>query len=232
MERRKPEPTGFMDRRLARQISFEEGDVAKIRANYAGRVALIDDQIAGILQAIEERGELDRTVIAFASEHGEMNGDHGLTLKKTFLNGAVRVPMLLRVPGRDGFAEGAVSSTPVELMDIGATFAALAGRRKPKQSRARSLVLVLKDPEHRHRTVVVSGLKKEIMVASTDWKMVLNQEGQPYVLVDLRHDPDETENLVGDPTYDEPIDDLLRTLQKFHPGLWMKLRRAREGSVG
>jgi choline-sulfatase len=231
MERRKPEPKGFLDRRLANQPRFEEGDVAKIRANYAGRVALIDDQIGGILQVIEERGELDRTVIAFASDHGEMNGDHGLIYKKAFLKGAVQIPLLVRLPGVENFARGAVSSTLVELMDIGATLVDLAGNRRPKGSRARSLIPVVKNPERRFRSLVVSGLKREIMLASTDWKLVLNEERQPYVLVDLRNDADETLNLAGDPAYGEVIDDLIRKLQKSHPGLWMKLRPTLKSSA-
>ena len=222
MKRLNPEPTGFLDDRLAQQIPFEEGDVANMRANYAGSVSLIDDQIAAILRVVEERGELDRTVIAFSSDHGEMNGDHGIIYKKAFLNGAARIPLLVRVPG-DGFAQGTVSSSLVELMDLGATLAQLGGARDSNRSRARSLVGVLEDPEREHRPVVVSGLKKEIMAASTDWKIVLDREGHPYALFDLRNDPDESTNVFGDPNYDATVDQLQKELRKTHPGLFKKL---------
>lgn len=224
MRRLSSEPTGFLDRRLEEQIPFEDGDVAKMRANYAGSVSLIDDQIAAILQVVEERGELDRTVVAFASDHGEMNGDHGIIYKKAFLNGAVRIPFIVRVPGDDGFAKGAVSSVPVELIDLGATLTQLAGGRNPKPSRARNLLPLLKDPDRDHHPVVVSGLRKEIMVATTDWRMVLTRAGRPYVLFDLKNDPEESTNLIGDPAYDDIVDDLVGTFKKAHPGYWRKVR--------
>jgi choline-sulfatase len=224
MRRLHPEPTGFLDQRLADQIPFEDGDVARMRANYAGSVSLIDDQIAGILKVIEERGELDRTVIAFSSDHGEMNGDHGIIYKKAFLNGAVRIPLLLRVPpGVEGFARGAVSSSLVELMDLGLTLSRLSGGRYPKRSRARNLVPLLKDPQREHRQIAVAGLKKEIMVATADWRLMLNRAAKPYGLFDLKNDPQESTNLVGDPNYDEVIEGLIQEVKKAYPGYWRKV---------
>ena len=67
-----------------------------MRANYAGNTSLIDAQIGEILEAVEGRGELDNTIIVFVSDHGEMNGDAGLVYKSNFLDGAVRVPLLVR----------------------------------------------------------------------------------------------------------------------------------------
>ena len=52
-------------------------DVKLLRANYAGNVTLIDDQIGEIFDTIDKRGELANTVIVFMSDHGEMNGDYG-----------------------------------------------------------------------------------------------------------------------------------------------------------
>jgi len=67
-----------------------------MRANYAGNISLIDDQIGEILDTIEARGELENTIIVFCSDHGEFNGDYGLVFKHAFLNGAVRVPLIVR----------------------------------------------------------------------------------------------------------------------------------------
>lgn len=51
-----------------------------------------------ILDTIQERGELENTVIVFCSDHGEMNSDYGLIYKSNFLNGAVRIPFIVRTP--------------------------------------------------------------------------------------------------------------------------------------
>ena len=102
--------------------------VEGLRADYAGKVTLIDHQIGEILQVIEQRGELGNTVIAFTSDHGEMNGDYGLIYKSNFLNGAVRVPMLLRTSDTVGSPlAGRTCDSPVEWFDLGPTLVELAG---------------------------------------------------------------------------------------------------------
>ena len=50
--------------------------MAALRANYAGNVSLIDDQIGQLFAAIERRGEWQNTVVVLCSDHGEMNGDY------------------------------------------------------------------------------------------------------------------------------------------------------------
>ena len=91
---------GGLDERLASRPSPTPDEIAAMRANYAGNVTLIDDEIAGIVEAVEARGEWDNTVVVMSSDHGEMNGDFELIYKSQFLNSASRVPLLVRAPGR------------------------------------------------------------------------------------------------------------------------------------
>ncbi|MFW6044242.1 MAG: sulfatase, partial [Planctomycetota bacterium] len=127
--------------------TLDPDHVAAMRANYAGNVTLIDDQVGEILDVIEERGELDNTVIVFSSDHGEMNGDHGMVYKGHFLNGALRVPLLLRTPvTADSDSAGEICDSPTEWFDIGPTLAQLAGAELQHQQFARSLTPVLQTP--------------------------------------------------------------------------------------
>ena len=57
-------------------------------------------------------------MVVLVSDHGEMNGDAGLIYKSNFLDGALRVPLVVRTPGMVG---GAVSDALVEWIDIGPT---------------------------------------------------------------------------------------------------------------
>jgi arylsulfatase len=174
--------------------------VARLRANYAGKVTLIDHQIGEILGTVEERGELAHTVIALTSDHGEMNGDHGLLYKSNFLNGAVRVPMLLRTPETVGSAiAGNVSYSPVEWFDLGPTLVELAGGRLGHQQFARSLLPALGDPAREHRGEALAEYRGEIMIVDRRWKMATNRYGSPYLLFDLEQDPQEQHNLAGSP---------------------------------
>ena len=210
-------PRGLLDERLAGGgIPFEPGDVSRIRANYAGKVTLIDEQIGEVLRVVEQRGELDRTVVAFVSDHGEMNGDYNLIRKRNFLNPAARVPFIVRLPPGRRAAAGAASDAMVELMDLGPTLVELAGAAPDPGSAARSVVPVLDDPSRPHRDVARSELPlmNEVMVATADWKMVLNAQGEVYLLFDLRADPSETRNLAGRPGHDDVERELRRKLDE------------------
>jgi arylsulfatase len=202
-------PRGRLDERLASAPAFEPGETARLRADYAGKITLIDDQIGEILDVIAARGELDNTIITLASDHGELNGDYGLVYKETFLNGAVRVPLLVRTPEMAGTAvSGQVCDSPVEWFDLGPTLVELIGETLPYQQFARSLVPVLEDPDTAHRDTALSELSGEVMIMDRRWKMTLNREGQPYLLFDLENDPQEIQNLIGAPGIDavtEPL---------------------------
>ena len=191
-------PQGHLDR-LMRRINpaFEPGEIGRLRANYAGNVTLIDDQIGEILDAIAARGELENTVIVHTSDHGEMNGDHGLIYKSNFLNGAVRIPLLVRTP--DSTNAGSICDSPVEWIDIGPTLVELAGGELKHRQFGESLCPVITAPETTHRDFAISEIENEIMFLNQEWKAALNANGEVYLLFDVQSDPSETQNLAGRP---------------------------------
>ena len=196
---------GNLDNMMERMNpKFEAGEVGRLRADYAGNVTLIDAQIGEILDAIQERGELENTVIVHCSDHGEMNGDYGLIYKSNFLNGAVRIPLLVRTPETAKNAHAAsVSETSVEWIDIGPTLVELAGGELTHRQYGKSLCPVLDDTEATHREFAISEISREIMLLNREWKIALNTKGKPYLLFNVQNDPDETNNLAGLPEMKE-----------------------------
>ncbi len=196
-------PQGQLDRRFEQwRGRLQAGDPAKLRANYAGNVTLIDDQIGKILDVIDKRGELDNTIIVYISDHGEMNGDCGLLFKGNFMQGAVRVPLLIRTPGTlKSAVAGWTYPHPVELLDLGPTLADLAGASLDIEQSGKSLEPVLRDPQQLHRVDALSEFDQEVMLQSDRWKVALNQHGQVYLLFDLENDPEETINLANRPDF-------------------------------
>jgi arylsulfatase len=161
---------------------------------------------------VEERGELDRTVVVLVSDHGEMNGDFGMIYKQNFLNGSVRVPFVVRVPpGLGPSVPGRVSEHVVELMDVGATLAELAGAELPGHSYARSVVPSLVKGNKPPRRAALSGYRRELMIATRRWKAAVNHVGKLYLLFDLAEDPGETRNLAGMAKYAE-VEERMRML--------------------
>jgi len=190
-------PDGHLYERMANKKShpdFLPGEIGALRANYAGKVTLIDEQIGRIIKLVEERGELDNTVIVFTSDHGELNGDYGLIFKETFLEGAARIPMIVKIPGAE---EGLVHQKPVELLDVGPTIVELAGGKLEHSQFGVSLVPAVQGWKTSTREDALSELRGEFMLATEFWKIALNKRGETYMLFDLKNDPDETHNLAG-----------------------------------
>ena len=209
-------PQGWLDYFMEhRSPSLEPGDAHAMRANYAGNVTLIDDQIGQIVRVIEQRGELENTVIAFTSDHGEMNGDWGLIYKKNFLDGALRVPLIVRTPAT-AKAGGVVSDALVENCDLGPTLVELAGGELEHRQFGRSLGPVLAAADAPHRSDALSELCGEFMLMTQDWKMALNRDGKTYLLFDRMADPHETRNLASLPEYESAANALrLMTLERI-----------------
>jgi choline-sulfatase len=198
-EERTDRPRGYLDTLIESSPELSADEIASMRAGYAGNVTLIDDQIGKLLETIEQRGELNNTVIVFVSDHGELNGDYGLLYKDAFLNGSVRVPLIIRTPGTLGSPHaGSVADCPTEWFDIGPTLVEMAGGTIGYQQFAKSLCPVLRDPAAQHRPYAISEVRGEIMYLDKKWKLFLTQEGIPYGLFDLEQDPCETHNLVTD----------------------------------
>jgi arylsulfatase len=198
-------PTGELDHRFAE--SREKIDNAReLRANYAGKVTLIDDQIGEILQEIQTRGESDRTVVLFTSDHGEMNGDYELIFKSNFLNPAVRIPLIIKTPEmKTSSVAGKITYTPVELFDAGPTLSDLAGAKLNRHQFARPLGPVLQNPNTEHRDFALSEFKHEMMYLDREWKLMLNRHGEAYRLFEIESDPHEMKDLVEEKAYRDLI---------------------------
>jgi choline-sulfatase len=192
-------PLGLLDERVAGDSSriarLGVAGLAAIRANYAGKVSLIDHWVGEILRSVEERGELERTFVVFASDHGEMSGDHGLLHKSCFLQGAVTVPLIIRPPASECPAR--VVDDPVELIDIGPTLAEAAGAPITYAQWGRSLLGLVEGGSGPVRELAVSEERGEVVAVGGRWKVALNNAGEAYLCTDLERDPDELRNLAG-----------------------------------
>ncbi len=106
-------------------------DLIESRIGYHAAIALIDEQVGRVLKVLMDVGLDDNTVVIFASDHGDMLGDHGLTVKGAFMYDAcTRVPMIVRLPQQK---EGRVVDIPCQLHDIAATTLAIGECEQPSQ---------------------------------------------------------------------------------------------------
>jgi arylsulfatase len=105
--RKKPEGHSLFNRARAEHClnnRAEGGDLReeksgrKSRAQYYGNVKIIDDAVGRMVKVLEETGQMENTVFAFTSDHGEMAGDHAMMGKRAFYEESARVPLILSVP--------------------------------------------------------------------------------------------------------------------------------------
>lgn len=124
---------------------------------YGGFVETLDHHVGRLLDALDEQGLAESTLVVFASDNGG-NPDFSVNAplrggKWNLYEGGVRTPLLARQPG--AFAAGETRATPVNGPDLFATFADLAGAAEPlERLDGRSLLPVLARDEAPERDLV------------------------------------------------------------------------------
>jgi len=169
----------------------------EIAANYFGKISLIDEWIGRILDAYEEKGWLDNTVIMFLSDHGEMLGDLGRVSKSMFYESAVRVPLIIRLP--DQLPK--ISNALVETIDIYPTLLEIASCESIIKSDGKSLLPILTGSIDKVHDNILSEVHTHTMIRDYKWKLVVGQHGETLQLFNFQDDPYEQTNLAGHPNY-------------------------------
>lgn len=112
---------------------------------YHACVSFVDTQVGRLLDALDEFGLAEKTIVVFWSDHGFHLGEHGgIWQKRTLFEEATRAPLLVRVPGMAG--NGRPCRRVVEFVDLYPTLAEAAGLAAPGEFDGRSLVPLLRDP--------------------------------------------------------------------------------------
>jgi len=203
-------------------------EIRGINTAYYTSVSFLDHQVGRILDALDASGLARDTIVVYLGDNGYMLGQHGRIEKHCSYEPAVRVPLILRWPGRIP-ADRRVTDL-VELVDLLPTLLGLAGLPAPPDLHGRSLQgLALGEPGAKGRDVVVSEYleNEEAMARSDRYKLVVSTgararqdgyaTGRPLPgpserLYDLEADPGETTDLHARPDLAPVVADLRRKL--------------------
>ncbi len=188
----------------------------RYRHIYYRLVEKVDAQIGRVLDALDESGQADNTVVVFMSDHGDMAGSHGMVQKSCFYEESARVPCIIRDPrakATAGTTCDALANIGIDLMPTlldyagAASDATLPGVSLPGASlpgvSLRPLVEAsasTSSPHRRNHIVCESRFDKTDiqarMVRSERFKYVLHSSGQyREMLFDMDNDPGEMVNL-------------------------------------
>ncbi len=177
-----------------------------MRAYYYAKVSHVDHGIGVVLKTLEDKGLMDNTWIVYTSDHGEMLGDHRLSHKSVFYEGALNIPLIIRPPkGEKGWKTKGLT----DHMDIVESLLDIADAAPMEAGHGASLIPKIKagpdTPDaQKGKEVVFSEVGRFSMVRNERYKMTVDVTTRnPVELYDMEQDPDELRNLVEDPAYDK-----------------------------
>ncbi|MCV6593635.1 MAG: choline-sulfatase [Silicimonas sp.] len=205
-----PEATDPFSRRVmdgieASGVPLTDDEIRNARRAYFANVSYFDSKIGALVQALDDIGELDNTLVIVTADHGDMLGERGLWYKMSFLEHSVRVPLVIAGPG----VSTGTSDAPVSLVDILPTFLKVAGvsssECRPGIDGTSLTNLMRGDTEDRE--VIAEYLAEmaghpAFMIRRGAFKYI-HCDGDPPQLYNLETDPGEVTNLADDPTHAE-----------------------------
>ena len=187
---------------------------------YMGMIKQIDDEIGRLVKFLDERGQMDHTMIIFTSDHGDYLGDHWLGEKDLFHEPSVRIPFIVCDPNKKADkTRGTSSNELVEAIDVVPTILeAVGGYPQPHILDGRALQPLLHGEKAVDwRKYVISEYDYSFMNARIDLDMpsrecwlrmvfdgrfkYIKSDGFRPMLFDLVSDPNEFNDLGDSPAF-------------------------------
>ncbi len=180
-------------------------------AAYYAMISQMDAQVGRIIDALQETGLAENTMVVFTSDHGLAVGSHGLMGKQNLYEHSTRVPLLIVGPGIEA---GSVCKQPVYLHDLVPTIADWARIDAPELSEGKSLVGLLNGTSTQGRESIYTAYKKvQRAIRVGRWKLIHYPAIGKTQLFDLQDDPQETTDLADHPDHQGTRLDLLMKLE-------------------
>lgn len=174
-------------------------------AAYWAMITHLDAHLGRVLDALEETGHADNTIIVFAGDNGLAVGQHGLMGKQNMYEHSVRVPLVMAGPG---IPAGARSDALCYLLDIFPTLTDLVDLPTPATVEGHSLAPIIRGETERIRENLFHAyMDKQRCVRDERHKLVeyFTGDGRVTQLFDLVADPWEQANLVSAPGMDSEV---------------------------
>ena len=179
-------------------------DFRHLLALYDGEIRFTDEILGRILDAVAARGRMQDTLVAVTADHGEEFFEHGWKgHQRTLHEEVVRVPLLLRFPGR--LPAGRVVREQVRLVDLAPTLLALAGVEARASFQGRDASALLSGTAGAEDLGAAPALCELLVdrrqmraLRTNEVKLVDPGFGRPAQLFDLAGDPGELRPLSAD----------------------------------
>jgi arylsulfatase A-like enzyme len=193
-----------------------EPEIRRHLHEYYAVISGLDCHIGRLLQALQDLGLYDNTIIIFSSDNGLAIGSHGLLGKQSLYEHSMKVPLLFAGPG---IPQGR-SDALVYLMDIFPTVCELVSAPVPAGLDGRSLKPVIYGQSRGVRdTLFLAYRDVQRAVRDERWKLICYPHVNQTQLFDLQNDPNELRNLASDSAHAGRLAKMLRQLQDWQKHL-------------
>jgi len=192
---------------------------------YARLTEMVDKQIAQVLDALEQSGKAENTVIVFTSDHGDMDAAHRMEHKSTFYDEACRIPLIIRAPKG---MKGIVNNTHLVSngLDLLPTFCDWAGIPVPSVMEGRSLRGLVENnaPTSWRQAVPVESAIGQAVITEKFKYCRYDIGTHREQLINLESDPWEQVNAINAPGTSTDTGPLVQIFEKVFAG--RRLRKA------
>ncbi|MEF8788027.1 MAG: sulfatase/phosphatase domain-containing protein, partial [Planctomycetota bacterium] len=187
--------------------------------DYLRCVAGVDESVGRLLDHLEQSGLEDNTMVVYTSDQGFFLGNHGWFDKRFMYEEPLHMPFMVRYPGE--IEPGSRSEKMVLNLDFAPTFLDAAGVEVPDDMQGRSFMPIMKGdtPDdwrtsmyyHYYEYPAVHSVKRHYGVRTERYKLMhFYYDQEAWEMYDLEKDPNETNNVVAQPEYQ----DVRRRLEK------------------
>jgi len=192
--------------------------------NYLRCIKGIDSNVGRLLDWLESNGLDDNTIVVYMSDQGFFLGEHGWYDKRFMYEPCLRVPFLVAWP--EHIKAGSVSDALVQNLDIAPTFLDIAGVPIPSRMQGESLVPILEGEKtalrdsiyyHYYEFPGAHSVQKHEGVRTNQYKLISYYDVNEWEMFDFVNDPNEVNNLYGNPEYKSiqmRLEDELASLKK------------------
>ena len=187
---------------------------------YAGLTA-VDDMIGRLFAHLETANQMDDTAIIHSSDHGYFLGEFRMFDKRLMYEPSIRVPMMIRYP--KAIKAGSVRKEMVLDLDIAPTILELAGVKPRKEMQGKSMVKLANegDPHWRKEWLYdyyeypgYEDVRQHRGVRTETHKIMHFYTVDEWEMYDIEHDPEEKNNLYGQPAHAAKQKELVAALER------------------
>jgi N-acetylglucosamine-6-sulfatase len=215
-----------------------ENSVGSLCKSYCEALRSVDDSIGAVMKQLKDMGIYNETLVIYMGDNGYMFGEHGLIDKRVAYETSSRVPMLIQCP--EIIEGGTVVDKVVANIDIAPTVMQTMGLKMPPHMDGKSFLPLAQGKSIPWRDYFLYVYYWEQNYPQTPTHFSLRGDQYKYTtyyglwdtdeLFDIRKDPEEQNNLIHDPAFQElkqQMQDRLYTMMEDLGGMEIPLNRPR-----